>query len=303
MLSLMSISLNRYLHICRPHLFRKVVTRRRTVAWCVACWLISLLLCAPFSGRGAFAYCYNEELRMCYIMKTEGTITYQNAMVQTVSVVPMLLVAYWSYAIFRQWKTSRMTTDLRSPLLQKLINSSVDAPGRNKIEPSSVLVPPISIQTTEVTDYPPSEVGKGPSSRQQYKDELLAVKSATSLFTENKSSTTFESQETGTARFHSVLQELQRREHRRLAKESEFVRSLLVVCLLMFLSLIPSIIIFSLNAEYRTPEVKISAILTFYFHSAINWIVYGAMNRSFKREYIKCLVRICCIKRRVFSIT
>nr|KAG5701976.1 hypothetical protein BaRGS_034558 [Batillaria attramentaria] len=92
----------------------------------------------------------------------------------------------------------------------------------------------------------------------------------------------------------TTLEKYRSRVLKERAKEKAFVRSLLVVFLLMVFCFLPfgiTLIVMIYDADRPlSPEAYISCVLLLFFSSSVNWIVYGLMNRSFRHAYFK-LVR------------
>nr|KAG5701022.1 hypothetical protein BaRGS_022733 [Batillaria attramentaria] len=170
-LSLMGISLNRYLHVCYHHLYSRVFTLPRTIVCCLALWILGLALALP-PLLGVGSYDYNNNTHTC----------------------------------------------------------SFD---------------------------------RGPSN----------VYLATVV---------------------SVLRQKER------AREEAFIRSLCVVFILILISIFPFGVITTISSALPgsiPTEVAVLSVLLYYFNCSVNWIVYGVMNRSFRRGYVMHVKRVlgtCC---------
>nr|KAG5701021.1 hypothetical protein BaRGS_022732 [Batillaria attramentaria] len=91
------------------------------------------------------------------------------------------------------------------------------------------------------------------------------------------------------------LETLNRRRRKERAREEAFVRSLYVVFLLMLASFAPYAIVIIVTwsvgpSAFR--RIVIASILLLLFNCSVNWIVYGVMNRSFRRGYVKHVKRV-----------
>ena len=259
--SLVVISLNRYLRVCHPRLYNRVFTLPRTVVICIAIWLsCSLLALPPLWGTGAPAvgsYRYGPATHFCSFSR-EG-LTYPKVMVVLFSTVPVLLVGYWNLAIFRSWKRARMAVASRYPLtgrerkrLEKLVARWRAGFKKGREEPAEA-----KQQKDEVPQCPPKSSPPQPGSQEQ--------------------------QQLG--RTVQSLREKRARKDR--ARAAAFVRSLLLVSVLMLVSFVPfGVVIVVTSSSYVTasPEVVIAAYMLLFFSSSVNCVVYGAMNPRVTRS-------------------
>ncbi|KAK7087603.1 uncharacterized protein [Littorina saxatilis] len=119
-LFLVSISLNRYLHVCHSHLYSRVFTLPRTVAWCLLIWLASLLLALTpvLEGTGETSYRYNKVTHFCSLSR-RGGVSYVKIIVIVCVIVPILLTAYCNLAIFRYWRRARVSSTRRYQLVKR----------------------------------------------------------------------------------------------------------------------------------------------------------------------------------------
>ncbi|KAK7087646.1 uncharacterized protein [Littorina saxatilis] len=124
---LLSISLNRYLHVCHSHLYSRVFTLPRTVAWCLLTWLASLLVAlAPLTDTTADSpYEYNRAARVCSYSRARAGTNYVEIVVIVFSVLPMPFIAYCNFAIFRHWRKVRLSSASCYPLVSKEKNRTV----------------------------------------------------------------------------------------------------------------------------------------------------------------------------------
>lgn len=100
----------------------------------------------------------------------------------------------------------------------------------------------------------------------------------------------------------SCTQQLHKRFRQRRDAERDFVRALTVIFVITFASFIPVLVITLLNAKYTLrPEINISGNLLLFLNNSVNWIVYGAMDRSFRRDYRKYCC--ACVKEMHMSIS
>nr|KAG5701979.1 hypothetical protein BaRGS_034561 [Batillaria attramentaria] len=106
-----------------------------------------------------------------------------------------------------------------------------------------------------------------------------------------------------TDQFKTTLQQFHIRMKKERAKEQAFVRSLLVVFLLTVLCFLPMAItkiIPLINPDFVvTIDFALSVTLVLFFNCSVNWIVYGVMNRSFRRRYVTLVRRLLCMCCRV----
>nr|KAG5701017.1 hypothetical protein BaRGS_022728 [Batillaria attramentaria] len=83
------------------------------------------------------------------------------------------------------------------------------------------------------------------------------------------------------------MKQLSRRRRKQQLRDQAFVRSLFVVFILTLIAFVP----FGISRIVETyhglsVEVAISVTLMLFSNNAVNWIVYGVMNRSFRRGYV-----------------
>ncbi|KAK7087611.1 hypothetical protein V1264_021639 [Littorina saxatilis] len=119
-LFLVSISLNRYLHVCHSHLYSRVFTLPRTVAWCLLIWLASLLLALipVLEGTTETSYRYNKVTHFCSFSR-QGGLSYVKIIVIVCIILPVLIIAYCNVAIFRYWRRVRFRYANQSLLVER----------------------------------------------------------------------------------------------------------------------------------------------------------------------------------------
>nr|KAG5701015.1 hypothetical protein BaRGS_022726 [Batillaria attramentaria] len=183
-LSLLSISLNRYLHVCHNHLYSRAFTKGRTVVCCVMLWGVGALLALPpLLGLGS--YDYSSSTRICSFHRGHNDM-YPKVIIAIFTVIPMCM------------RNARRRKDLM--------------------------------------------------------------------------------------------------------REKAFVRSLCAVFLLMLFCFFPFGIAMTVDATHPlSSEVAIAANFALFFNCSVNWIVYGVLNRSFRKKYVNILRRImglCCRRLR-----
>ncbi|KAK7087604.1 hypothetical protein V1264_021633 [Littorina saxatilis] len=117
---LVSISLNRYLHVCHFHLYSRVFTLPRTVAWCLLVWLGSFFIAflPVVDNMENTNYRYNPVTRFCSYNRAR--VNYTKIIALVYAIFPMLFVAYCNFAIFRYWKRGRLRTSQRNPLVERM---------------------------------------------------------------------------------------------------------------------------------------------------------------------------------------
>ncbi|XP_076450334.1 uncharacterized protein LOC143286592 [Babylonia areolata] len=128
-LSLVSISVNRYLHVCHCHLYHRVFTLRRTVLLCLLTWVLGVLLTWPplLGVRGAGSYHYNTLTHICSFNRDR--LTYSKVVVLLFATLPMLLIGYCNFAIFRFWRRARLSLSVRFPAPAPASNVREDGKG------------------------------------------------------------------------------------------------------------------------------------------------------------------------------
>ncbi|KAK7087610.1 probable G-protein coupled receptor No9 [Littorina saxatilis] len=130
---LVSISLNRYLHVCHSRLYSRVFTLPRTVAWCLVVWLgslfVAILPIVDQQDKGSYGY--SRVTRFCSYSR--GGTSYVKIIVLTYAILPMLFVAYCNFAIFRRWRQLRLSSIKRYPPMKNEEESRREK-GLNKLQ-------------------------------------------------------------------------------------------------------------------------------------------------------------------------
>ncbi|KAK7087608.1 hypothetical protein V1264_021636 [Littorina saxatilis] len=161
---LVSISLNRYLHVCRSHLYKRVFTKPRTVAWCLLVWLSSLCiaLLPVMDTADNTNFHYNPVTRFCSYNR-QG-FTYFKVIALVYAILPMVFVAYCNFAIFRYWKRARLSIRRHYPLLN---GTRVEGKRRNVIARLRAAVKKgntedvVSKTSAQGSEYSPTESVQG----------------------------------------------------------------------------------------------------------------------------------------------
>ncbi|KAK7087605.1 hypothetical protein V1264_021634 [Littorina saxatilis] len=117
---LVSISLNRYLHVCHSHLYSRVFTLPRTVAWSLLIWLGSffMALLPVMDNIEHTNYRYNPVTRFCSYNRAR--VNYMKVLTLVYAIFPMMFVAYCNFAIFRYWRRGRLRTSRPCPLVERV---------------------------------------------------------------------------------------------------------------------------------------------------------------------------------------
>nr|KAG5701983.1 hypothetical protein BaRGS_034565 [Batillaria attramentaria] len=191
----------------------------------------------------------------------------------------MVFVGYWNFAIFRFWRQNKLDADSRYPAIkEEQQNISLS---ENKNVGGDECQPQEDDDTVE---------------NEQMGSQFLAAAAAAA-----QDSVSRDEQPRG--QHNAAKQQFHIRLKKERAKERAFVRSLLVVFLLMVLCYIPygiMVIIKLIDPSYEiTTETIISTTVMALFNSSVNWIVYGVMNRSFRRRYVTLVRRVLgtCFRR------
>ena len=116
--SLVSISLSRYVHVCRSHLYSRLFTLPRTVVTCLLTWLSGLLLAFLPAFDVGGSYHYNPSAHICSLDMGRG-FSYPKIVVLLLSAIPVVSVGYFNLAIMRTWKKLSMGLTSRYPLVRK----------------------------------------------------------------------------------------------------------------------------------------------------------------------------------------
>nr|KAG5701016.1 hypothetical protein BaRGS_022727 [Batillaria attramentaria] len=91
------------------------------------------------------------------------------------------------------------------------------------------------------------------------------------------------------------MRQFSRRRRKQEARDKAIVRSLFVVFLLSLISFIPFGVLRVVESYQKISYVvDISFVLLLVFNCSVNWIVYGVMNRSFRRGYVRLLRNVLC---------
>ncbi|KAL8620213.1 hypothetical protein ACOMHN_028863 [Nucella lapillus] len=115
-LSLVSISLNRYMHVCHSHLYTRAFTLPCTLLVCLLTWVLGTLLALPPALEvGADSYRYNPLTHICSFNREK--LTYSKVVVLLFSTLPMAFIGYCNFAIFRFWRRARMSISTRYPIM------------------------------------------------------------------------------------------------------------------------------------------------------------------------------------------
>nr|KAG5699122.1 hypothetical protein BaRGS_014421 [Batillaria attramentaria] len=316
-LSLTSITLNRYLHVCHDRLYSRIFSLRTTLVWCLMIWVISAMVVLPPSW-GTGSYHYNPIGHFCSFNR-EDPNPYPKIVVMFCTLIPMILIGYWNYAIYRFWKNARAklkkgqqksrSNKIKKRRGLKCWKSGEDDTAAITTHPqldqgqgyegdtscSEDGLDSCDTKDCQSSEEQPQSIGADakPSSRHQETslsaDEAQPkLKPLSALATARKlvpRPTKPRSRERA-----NPLKQLQSRQKAEQSKEEAFVRSLRVVFFLLLISFFPYGISIAVNSYFPLPaEVAISANIFLYTNNALNWIVYGAMNPSFRRGYIKNL--------------
>lgn len=361
-MSLVGISLNRYLRLCRPHLFAKIVTVSRTIINNILCWaLCSVLALTPFFGLGEYGY--TPHLHMCTFKRkytndrNDHVTLYLTILICIFLTIPMCFVGYWNFAIFRHWKSRHITSASRYPFTKVSSNGERD-PGMtrtncltnehtmnqgqkgdesqkvtsancltismeelledNSPNASHDLLPvspfvravanenPTELTLSEGSELaihrapiqpPKREAAEGPLVQQEGNSQQSVVTTDFTPFSKKPLARRTPLSSLSDGREFEVsyhVQQLKRKAQEMRNREKAFVRSLFVVFMLMFVSFLPFIAVIIAQSQVNVKaEVTIFSYLLLFFSSAVNWIVYGAMNRSFRLEYARILDCLC----------
>ncbi|KAL8620212.1 hypothetical protein ACOMHN_028862 [Nucella lapillus] len=108
--SLVSISLNRYLHVCHSQLCQRFFTLPRTLGILATIWTVAMLLALPpVLGIGGEVYEYSTFSHVC-VFKRQN-FSYSKAGTIFSTSVPMLFIGFCNFSIFRFWRKARVSLD------------------------------------------------------------------------------------------------------------------------------------------------------------------------------------------------
>nr|KAG5701980.1 hypothetical protein BaRGS_034562 [Batillaria attramentaria] len=269
-LSLMSISVNRYLHVCHYHLYSRVFSLPRVIVWCLLLWVVAAALCLPpFFGVSFYGY---ERLTHTCAYDSRKNSKYIRTISSVFCIVPMVFVGYWNFAIFRYWRQNKFDAVMRYQASKEQQQNFSLSKDKNAADSEN---------------------------RFGGKEATVNNKQMGSQTPPAKANDSVTGDERPTVHYATTIHHIHIKEARE--KEQAFVRSLLVVFLLMALCFLPfgiaAVIRFISPSHAVTVEAGISVTVMVLFNSSVNWIVYGVMNRSFRRLYITLVRRVldvCC---------
>jgi hypothetical protein len=98
--TLVLISFNRYLKVCKPAQHAKWFTTKLSLFYCVLPWILSGFECLLGLGE----YTYNPKSRSCAYEASKGFVGY---IATFNAIAPTLLITFFCSQIFKHWKTSR----------------------------------------------------------------------------------------------------------------------------------------------------------------------------------------------------
>ncbi|XP_076451115.1 uncharacterized protein LOC143286999 [Babylonia areolata] len=111
-LSLLAISMNRYLHVCHSHLYSRLFTLPRTVFIIISIWVAAILMALPPAlGIDTVTYRYSAHTHICSFDRS--SLSYIKILAMFLTTVPMMLIGYCNFAIFRYWKKARVNLNNR----------------------------------------------------------------------------------------------------------------------------------------------------------------------------------------------
>lgn len=154
-LSLVSISVNRYLHVCHYRFYQRMFTKSRTSVTCIACWVLGFMLSLP-PLVGVGSYCYYPKAHVCSFCR-EGHQIYPKVVIAVLTIIPMCIIGYCNYSIFRYWKTaySAKNKAQRFQKKPKRKERNVRPSSGNEAELPNVTFDPENdpVSTTNESDY------------------------------------------------------------------------------------------------------------------------------------------------------
>lgn len=335
----MSISLNRYLNICHHRLFKRVVTTLRTAVCCVLTWIIGLGLSTPLLvGIGKFSY--NPRSHVCSFDRKEPisyplvmVLSLALLLSCCVGYCNYAIFRHWKSARSRDkndnpiamlyiWSSeTNIGKQTDKPQTQNEPNELSFFNGckyRHEVAMQEDIIPQLPNGGTHQCCEPlrnsaPSVL---PGERRRQRElghdnrlsEPICFVSADQIRTISKSPR--QSMNNRPRPMSSWGLGQVRRSHERLAKsraselltmERSFIRSLLVTFVITLATCIPFFVINLVNTKVSLPpEIIIMGNLLLFASSSVNWIIYGAMNPSFRIVSPVCLCRIMtrCLRKR-----
>nr|KAG5713724.1 hypothetical protein BaRGS_024351 [Batillaria attramentaria] len=105
--TLVLIGFNRYLSVCYSSVYKKLFSKRSTIATCVLIWIASSFMSSfAFMGVGKAIFLYNLKTHLCTFDASDPTSVY-SILTSFNLLVPTWLIGFFSLSIYKFWKRSR----------------------------------------------------------------------------------------------------------------------------------------------------------------------------------------------------
>lgn len=305
-LSLVSISFNRYMKVCHSQLFLRLFSLKKSIAACGLLWLAALILNIPLLA-GKPPYGYDKGSHHCSARSQARSLDYGTLAMSTHLVFPTFAIAFFNIAIFRHWRqsTKRLQTNrpdnvTKSGATQKAFSKSAHA--RNEKQTNLGNIQGTSLQSIDNENLyaqhtiPEIKVDFSESSTSSQLDLVQFASSASPkgslLVLLHKKALGGKRDESGKSATDNVGGQKKKSPISR--SEMALIRSLLVIAICLLLLYTP--FAFCIFIDYFVPvqtEVMATASMLLFVNCSINWIIYGAMNTSFRKAY-KLTLLVCC---------
>ncbi|XP_041377906.1 melatonin receptor type 1A-like [Gigantopelta aegis] len=286
-MSLGAISLNRYVKICQARHYQRIYTSRNVALMAVGVWTLSLLLAMPpLIGWGKYDFLPTQSFCFC---DWKASVSYTIFMITMCFGGPCTVMTFCYVNILRVFRKS---TDRLFGSGKSLFKSS-RCLGKVSQDPSSVSHGKIEIKIVSVSAV--DSVGQTPAESENHEissQNLLTVGRRPSQKKVQLSKDSFSQSNRDS--------QTERRALRRRHEEYVLAVSLLLVIFIFIVCWLPFCIamfitVFSPNKVPRAFDMF--ALLLGYANSSCNPIIYGFMNKRFKREYWKLFRYVfshCC---------
>lgn len=268
-ISLVCISFNRYMKVCHSGLFSKLFSIKKNIGFCVGMWLLSCALNSPLLA-GYPSYGYDKSAHMCQA-RAGKELNYGTLIMATHLVLPGFAIGYFNYAIFRYWRQSQARIQGKGKR-----NISTERDAAENIRKSK---PNKSVHLSTIIFNRAAQSHAGLASNKSESSLTIGMSSCSNAGS--------------TASLQKAAAAVNKPNKNRLtATEMALIRSLLVISICLLVLYTPFAICIVVEYFVLVPaEIVMIGALFLCTNCAINWIIYGAMNTSFRQAYVLTLSR------------